>query len=124
MIVYFGESGCAWCKELVPVLDEVCGDFGYNIGYVDFLLESNSSDTTSMDAFMDLCGDKISTDSSDGQKVFYFPAVVYFQKGVVLGLHFGTVSGHDAHVAKMTDAQKARLKYLLTEEFAAVTEKQ
>ena len=74
-----------------------------------------------MDELMDLCGDKINTDV-DGEKVFYFPTIMYIQKGVVMGLHIGTVNGHNAREEKMTESQLKYLNYLLDESFKALTE--
>jgi predicted bacteriocin transport accessory protein len=119
-IVYFGEAGCAWCEELVPVLDSYADKYGYGINYVDYSLKDNQKDTDSMDTIMERCGNKIGVDET-GEPIFYFPTIMYLQSGTVVGLHIGTVSGHNAREAKMTEKQLAQLNYLLDQEFAAIT---
>ncbi|MDO4377730.1 MAG: thioredoxin family protein [Erysipelotrichia bacterium] len=116
IIVYFGYEGCPWCTDLLPILNEVSIEKGLLLYYIDFHDEKNMNDIEGLEKIEELAADLMEEDEQ-GQLKLYFPTVYYVQKGTIIQLHQGTVSGHDASLNDLTEKQKARLKYNLEKEF-------
>ncbi len=118
-IVYLGHAGCAWCEDLVPVLDEVCSELEMKVYYLNTLSDENFNDDEGLAKLIELCAE-FTTESDDGEAVIWAPSVIYIQKGEIIGLKEGTVNTYDAYQRDMTEKETARLKYNLNKGFESV----
>lgn len=115
-IIYFGYDSCVWCNCVVPILNEVSIEKQLPIYYIDHHKSVNSDNVEGMKQVNEVLKDFLDRDDT-GELAFYFPTIVYLQQGVVVDVHIGTVSGHDATVSGLSEKQAARLKYVLEKEF-------
>ncbi len=122
-MVYCGYDVCQWCNCLVPVLNEVAIEKDFKLYYMDYFAIDNYQNVDGMSTLQDHCKEFLKEDE-DGEIVFYFPSVVFVQNGKVIDLHIGTVSGHDASLAPLTEKQEARLKYILEKEYNNLLQEQ
>lgn len=120
-IVYIGHEGCPWCETLVPELDKICDEFGYDIYYLDTLHDLNVGNEKALERLAELCKDHVTPDT-DGTPVIWAPSVLYIRRGEVIDVHEGTVNTHDAREREMTEKERARLQYMLDKEIRALTE--
>lgn len=116
-IVYFGYSSCPWCNALVPVLNEVSTEKQMKLYYLDWHADINYQNEKIFE-IVDICDEAglIEEHNADGTGIFYFPTILYLEKGVPVLLHSGTVSGHDGSEG-LSEKQTARLRYMLEKEF-------
>ncbi len=117
-IIYFGYASCPWCNALVPVLNEVSMEKQMKLYYLDWHADINYQNEKIFE-IVDICDEAglVEEHNSDGTGVFYFPTILYLEKGVPVLLHSGTVSGHDGSQGGLSEKQRARLKYMLEKEF-------
>lgn len=116
IVVYLGYEDCPWCQELVPILDKVLDSFTIEIYYVDVRSEESLNNKEGLNRLTEYAGQT----NAQGELIFFFPSILFIQKGELVNQHIGTVSGHDTNVAKMTEKQIERLEYLLTKKFKEV----
>ena len=56
----------------------------------------------------------------EGNPCLYLPSILYIREGMLIDIHVGTVSGHDASVMGLSEKQRARLVYNLEKEIDAL----
>lgn len=117
-IVYLGYENCPWCDELVPILDEVCSDYEIDIYYVDVNSEESLANKEGLKRLTEIVDQRNEND----ELILFFPSILFVKEGEIINQHIGTVSGHDTYIAKMTEKQIIRLKYLLSKKFKEVLE--
>ena len=117
-IIYFGYASCPWCNALVPVLNEVSLEKQMKLYYLDYHADVNYENEKIFE-IVDKCDEAglVEEHQDDGTGIFYFPSVLYLEKGTPVILHSGTVSGHDGSQGGLSEKQAARLKYTLEKEF-------
>lgn len=106
-IYFVGFSSCPWCMEFVPVLNEVLVEKDATAYYIDVRSEK----------FTDNIIDKLTEfDNTLGSQASggSVPFLVIIDGNGKITTHLGTVSGHNAKVAKMTDAQRESLVSILS----------
>lgn len=107
-IYFIGFDECPWCQEFVPVLNEVLVTANKDAYYIDVRSNSFTQDiATKLETFDRTLG----KDSSQGSVPFL---VVVDAQGQIK-THLGTVEGHNAKVAKMTESQRSQLVQILTD---------
>ena len=118
-VAYFGFEGCPWCKEAVPVLEEVMEDYGYNVLYINTRSNPEWKSNTEIDDYdklTEFLGDNLKLDD-EGLPHLYVPYFVFVRKGELVGTHQGTVEGHNAHEREMTEEERATFKGILGDGF-------
>ncbi len=103
-VVYFGDSGCEWCAEAVPILNQAAQENEMQVGYVN--TRSNpewekNTDIDNYDMLVEAAGEFLEYDS-DGVRHLYTPSVFFIRNGEVVGFHEGTVENHNARNRQMT----------------------
>ncbi|WP_304775420.1 hypothetical protein [uncultured Faecalibaculum sp.] len=109
-VYYFGFEKCPWCQEAVPVLLEEAEKTGQQIFYV------KTRDEDKKRLYDDAQKERITPflepwmkDNEDGELTLYVPLGIRVHNGEITGGPQGTVEGHDAKEAAMTDQQKQAL---------------
>ena len=115
-IVYMGHATCNWCQALVPVLDEVSREKDMKMYYMNFDSRVNYDNAEGIFRIVDMLTEAGLNDAGD-EDTFYFPTILYIRQGKIINAHQGTVNGHDADVAPLSEKQRARLVYQLEKEF-------
>ncbi|MBQ1826615.1 MAG: lipoprotein, partial [Erysipelotrichaceae bacterium] len=93
MIVLLSHITCPWCQALVPVVDEVAKGRELGIYYIDADREFLNDER-----LLKMCQEienKTAIDE-EGNPCLYLPSILYIRKGILIDIHVGTVSGHDA----------------------------
>lgn len=105
-ILFYSFDDCPYCKEAIPVLDEIVKDGDIKIYYVHTERSQREAGDPDYDRIYGYFKDVI---EADGEDAIYMPSVFFIKDGEVVGYHVGTVDGHDPSVALMSDDQKAKL---------------
>lgn len=117
MVVLLSHITCPWCQCLVPVVDEVALERKWGIYYIDADVEFLNDQR-----ILEMCGrieGKTAVDD-EGNPCLYLPSILFVQKGQIMDIHVGTVTGHDATATGLSEKQRKRLVYLLEKEFDAL----
>lgn len=102
-IYYLGFSGCPWCKESVPVLENTLKEnnqfaFYINTRSDEFTLELS----TRWSAFEEALPDEL-------RSLGYVPFVFSIDDDQTIRSHMGTIDSHNAQERLMTDEEAAEL---------------
>ncbi|MDR2661182.1 MAG: transporter [Lactobacillaceae bacterium] len=100
-IYYYGFSTCPWCKELLPIFNEVLK----KQEKTSYVVNVKSKQYTKAD---DLILKKFFKNYTNEEQLTVPFIVVIDSNGNVL-THVGTVSGHNAIESRMNDKQKNKL---------------
>lgn len=116
--VYFmGFSDCPWCKELVPVLDEIASEQGHSIQYLNTRSSGFQNNTTLQNRLQAWIETLPEADQNGGS----VPFTIFIDKDGNVITHLGTVESHNAPTATMTENEMKFLVARLTEKFATVS---
>ena len=107
VILFFSFDDCPYCKEARPILEEVGKDEAVKIYYVDVKREERNEDNADYQQLYAYLEKELTEQNYD--KV-YMPSVAFIENGELIGLHVGTVDGHEPSKAEMTDEQKSELR--------------
>lgn len=129
-IIYFGFPECSWCRNLVPVLNEVADEFQIKkIYYLNNLKErdnkklENGEIVTEKEAtkeynnLVELMYDYLPSYKGledDSIKRIYYPTVVFVKKGKIIGLNVATVDSQTDPYQKLNTDQIKELKSILS----------
>lgn len=120
-IIYLGFPTSPWCKELVPILNDVAKENNIKrILYYNFK-EIRSSNTKEYQDLVELLKDYIKV-VDDEEKQIYAPTIIFTQKGKIIGVHEGTLSSHNATERKMTEEEIVELKNILSSNIKLMNE--
>ncbi len=117
VIVLLSHITCPWCQALVPVVDEVARGRELGIYYIDADREFLNDER-----LLKMCQEienKTAVDE-EGNPCLYLPSILYIRQGMLIDIHVGTVSGHDASAMGLSEKQRARLVYNLEKEIDAL----
>lgn len=117
-IFYFGYESCPWCKEAVPIMNEVAKEQSLNIYYID--KKAETSDEATVGKVEEVLSDILT--EMDGKPHLYVPEVVVVKDGNVMDHHLGTIGDYDAHERTMTSQEAAQLKQRYQEMFSKIKE--
>ena len=118
-VIYFGFSECPWCKEAMPILNEIAKEYEMQVYYVNTRKEetwSSNLDIDDYDLFVQYMDAYLDYDDN-GIKHLYTPHVFFIKDGKVVLEHQSTVDGHDAHERTMTDEEVKALKQIYSKGF-------
>lgn len=116
--VYFmGFSDCPWCKEIVPVLEDIASKDGHSINY----LNTRGNQYVNNKALQDRLSKWIATLPEADQNGGGVPFTIFIDKDGKVITHKGTVETHDAPSALMTENEMSFLVARLSEKFKTVT---
>lgn len=121
-VVYFGFTDCPWCKEAMPILNEVAKEYNQNVCYINTRADASwqsNTDIDDYDALVERVGSYFEYDD-DGNRHLYTPAVFFIKDGKVVLYHEGTTESHNAHERTMTDEEVEELKSVYREGFEAI----
>lgn len=118
-IYYMGFSDCPWCKELVPVLEEIASKDGHSIQY----LNTRGSEYANNKALQERLNNWILTLPEADQNGGGVPFTIFIDKDGKIVTHVGTVESHNAPQATMTENEMNFLVSRLSEKFKTVTPK-
>ncbi len=110
-VVYYGFSSCPWCKEAMPVLNDVAKEFDRRVIYVDVREDKEDMRVDENEDYVQLkeiLNDYLLKDE-DGNPTLYVPGVYFVKDGEVLSYNVGTVDTHDAKTREMTEEEKNQL---------------
>ncbi|MFV0379404.1 MAG: TlpA family protein disulfide reductase [Anaerorhabdus sp.] len=110
-IVYYGYKDCPWCKEAVPVLNDLAKEYDYKILYVNVKEDDKDLRDRSKKAYLDTLKhlDNYLAADHSGKKGMYVPAVYFVVDGEVVDYNIGTVATHNANERVMNDEEKSEL---------------
>ena len=118
--LFLGYSHCPWCREAVPILNEVAKEYKTDVLYVNVRPNPEQTKNTQMPDYDKLCsflGSYFEKDEETGQPTLYVPFVFFIRDGQVVKYHQGTVEGHDAWKEKMTGQQQDALRNIYRDGF-------
>ncbi|MEG0824069.1 MAG: hypothetical protein RSG07_06140 [Erysipelotrichaceae bacterium] len=108
-VIYLGGTGCPWCEECVPVLNDVAKKYkGLNIYCPKSITKED--DEAAFKKQYEIFNNNV----LPGEEVVYIPHVFVIVEGKVVADNLGTVDGHDAHTNKMTAEQITKLDAIYT----------
>lgn len=116
-IYFMGFSDCPWCKEIVPVLEDIASINNHSIQY----LNTRGDAFKNNKALQDRLNAWIATLPEADQNGGGVPFTIFIAKDGSIVTHKGTVDTHDAPNATMTDNEMKFLVARLTEKFKTVT---
>lgn len=115
-LLYFGFTGCPWCREVVPLLAEEARNAGVEVQFV------RTRDDERNRLYTDEQKEKIlpylqeyMSENKDGEMTLYVPLVVAVDQGKAVAGHVGTVDGHDAKEREMTEQEKEEADRMIKE---------
>ena len=117
--VFFGFSNCPWCREAMPLLNEVAKENGRKVYYVNTRAKEGITSNTEIDDYdllVENLGEFFPYDN-DGIRHLYVPFVFFIKDGVVVSYHEGTTDDHDATERKMTPEEQDELISIYEEGF-------
>lgn len=114
-ILFYSFDDCPYCKEAIPVLDEVLEDEDIKIYYVHTERDEREAGNSTYDEVYAYFKDTI---EDAGYDRIYMPSIFFIKDGEVVAYHVGTVDGHDPSVSTMTDEQVAELRSIFEEDIA------
>lgn len=106
-ILFYSFDDCPYCKEAIPVLDELVKDSDVKIYYVHTSRDQRTEGDSDYDRVYAYFKDTI---EEAGYDKLYMPSVFFIKDGEVVAYHVATVESHDPSVAKMTDEEVQELK--------------
>ncbi len=112
-VVYYGYTGCPYCIQVVPILNEIAKEYGLTVYYVDVNGEDKISDED-IERFLVLADEFLDHDE-EGNAEFYVPQVFVFVNGEIVGDHLGAVDSYDPSVGVMSSSQKKELTNIFKE---------
>ncbi len=101
-ILFYSFDDCPYCREAIPVLDELMSEYDYDIYYVHTERDQREEGNEDYDRIYSYFKDTI---ENAGYDSMYMPSVFFIKDGAIVGYHVGTVDSHDPSVAKMTDEE-------------------
>ena len=107
VILFYSFTDCPYCLEARPILEEVTKGSDIPIYYVDVKREERDSGNADYETLFNHFKDAL---NKEGYDKIYMPCVIFLKEGELVGLHIGTVDGHDPSVAKMDEDQSIELK--------------
>ena len=108
-VIYFGFSGCPWCRNMLPVLFDVATN--NNIDKVYYFNPSNirKSDDENYQKLTNLL-DNYLLENEEGKKTLYVPDVYFVKDGQIVGHHLSTVDSQIDPFVSLTEEQTNELK--------------
>lgn len=117
-VLYFGYSGCPWCQEVVPILEEQKDKHDLDVYWI------KTRDAEGERLYTDEQKEEIipyiqeyMKNNKEGELTLYVPLVLNVQDGQIMAGHQGTVKGHDAHERTMTDEELDEVQSTFEEMF-------
>jgi len=83
-VVYLGFPECKWCQRYVKYLNEVAYEEDIEKIYYFNIKETRENNTESYQKIVSLIGDYVPFDE-EGKRRIYVPAVIYVNKGEIIG---------------------------------------
>ncbi len=120
-MIYFGFPNCPWCKEAIPILNDIAKTNQTSIYYVR--TRGEQKELLYTDEHKSLLFPYVNeflNENEEGNKHLYVPFVVAVKEGVALYGNVGTVDSHDAKEREMTDEEINQLKMLYQSYFDAI----
>ena len=114
-ILFYSFDDCPYCKEAIPVLDEVLENEDIKIYYVHTERDEREAGNSTYDEVYAYFKDTI---EAAGYDSIYMPSIFFIKDGEVVAYHVGTVDGHDPSVSTMTDEQVAELRSIFEDDIA------
>ena len=106
-VIYLGFKECALCKEIVPILNDVCKEKKVkNILYYNFK-EIRNNNTKEYQNLVSILNDYIKTDE-EGLKRITAPTIIFVNKGEIRGIYIGSLSPDQEEI--LSNEQKESLK--------------
>lgn len=123
-VVYLGFPECPWCGAYVPMLNEVADINGLEKIYYYNILEARKNNTKEYQKIVSILNDYLQYDD-EGNKRVYVPAVVFVQKGEIIG--FDDETSYDTKGLKTpeeywTEEEKKELKSKLSSHIANIVD--
>ena len=109
-ILFYSFDDCPYCKEAIPVLDELVSETDIAIYYVHTERDQREAGNEDYDRVYAYFAEVI---ENAGYDTLYMPSIFFIKDEEVVAYHVGTVDGHDPSVATMTDEQITELSDLL-----------
>ncbi|AMC92626.1 hypothetical protein AOC36_01035 [Erysipelothrix larvae] len=113
-IYFFGYATCAWCRELVPELQEVVSEANLYVNYVD--VSDRNNWTLALNNELTEFGSQF----EEGAQYEGVPYVIFVGDDGTLAAHVGTLPTHNAQQRLMTDTERAYLQRVLRETIESV----
>lgn len=108
-IYYVGFADCPWCRDLVPVFEEVLAENDMKAMYLDVYDPQFTNNEALKEKYLEFIKTFDAGIANDGKSPFTF---VIYEDGTIKG-HTGTAPNHDALVAEMTEQEVEYLKVRL-----------
>ena len=105
-VLFYSFDDCPYCREAIPVLDELIDEYGYDIYYVHTERDQREAGNDDYDRIYAYFKDVI---EAAGEDAMYMPSVFFIKDGTIVGYHVGTVDSHDPSVSKMTEDEVREL---------------
>lgn len=120
-MIYFGFPNCPWCKEAIPILNNIAKKNQVNVFYVRTRDENKEllySDEHKEQIFPYF--ETFLNENEEGNKHLYVPFVVAVKDGISLYGNVGTIDSHDAKERNMTNEEIEQLEALYQSYFDAI----
>lgn len=117
MILFYSFDDCPYCKEAIPVLDEVIKENDVKIYYVHTSRDERNAGNDAYDQVYNYFKEVI---EASGYDKLYMPSIFFIKDGQVVAYHVGTVDGHNPSEAKMTQAQIDELKDIFIQDIKLI----
>lgn len=133
-IIYFGFSGCPWCRSLIPILTKISEEKNETIYYLDILnirstfkvenskLKKTREGTKEYYQILDILDaeledfyleDEEGNKYDTNEKRLYAPTVIAIRNGEVTGIQVSTLKSQKSGFDKLTDDQTKELEGII-----------
>lgn len=121
--VFFSYKDCPWCNAVIKEFTDAANEARAKVASIDTRKNpawASNLDIDDYDVFVEDFGDYLEYDSN-GIKHLYVPHVFFIKDGEVVSEHQGAIPsmGDDPYM-QLTDEQRAELKKIYTDGFAAM----
>lgn len=104
---FFGFAGCPWCRDAMPIINEVAASFGQKVDYINTRADASwqsNLDLKDYDRLTDAIGDLFPIDEN-GKEHLDVPFIVFFKDGKVVSS--AGYPDYDAHERKINAEEAA-----------------
>lgn len=125
-VIYLGFPECPWCQAYVPIVNEVADIEGIEKIYYFNILEDRKANTETYKKIVQKI-DKYLQYDEEGNKRIYVPAVIFVEKGEIIGFDDETsydTKGYDNPQDYWTEEEKADLKKRLSGMMSRIADNQ
>ena len=134
-LIYFGFSGCPWCRNLVPILTDLAEELEEPVYYLDILnirskfelkdgklnkISDGSENYYKILKALDkeledyYLTDEAGNQYDTGEKRLYAPTIVAVQDGKIKGIHVGTIETQENPAEELTSKQRSEIETIIT----------